>query len=294
MKELLSDTKFSNGFNLLSTSTNNGRKLAGVLDYNKSTKETPCWEIAQWWTPFDFINAKYSSPDFKIHDYVNESRELIVNENESSLTMKLNSNIEYQRKFGRNRTGNENWSHFLIEQSLNEPQRLGNLTKLVVSIDFIIEKCDDLSPGQELPCGQISWYFTVTDVKNHDPHYESGDNDFYWFGLPFFDSRFEVVEKYQHVDSGFVGATNKLIYKISSSDVFKGKVIFGESKHVEIDILPLLREAYDYGVKHGAMPGTVFDQLYINYMNLGWEIPGSMDCSSTFKNLSIKAYIKEG
>lgn len=289
MTELLSDIKFQNGFDLLTTSTNNGRELSGYLNYGGQALAKANWQLSQWWTPFDFINARLTNPEDGAFVYSNESRKLTVNQNEGSIILDLNSKVEYQEKFGRNRTGNENWSHMLIEQSLSNPKYLKDLNSLYARMEFELINCTDLSIGQELPCAQISWYFTITNVKNGNPAYESGDNDFFWFGLPLFDSRFDYIEEYQHVDSGFVGATNKLIYKVGSRSMFNSKIIPGKKFEISINILPLLKKAYQYGKSHGALQDSSFEDLCINYMNLGWEMPGSMSAAIKIKNLQLLA-----
>ena len=285
---LLEDTSFESGFNLLTTSTENGRALSGVLDYDGEAKgDKPNWQMAQWWTHNDFINSAFTKLGDGRYKYENDSRSVVVNQKEKRLTMNLDSSVEYAARYGRTRKSDENWSHFLIEQSFKSPQKLAELKHLFVSIDFSIDKSIDKDIGQEVPCSQVTWYFTITDIKNGDPTYESGGNDFFWFGLPLYDSRFDFVSSYKNVDSGFVGATNKLIYSLDSNNYIKEKIRIGKIYHVELDILPYIKEAYAYGIANGAMSNTYYDQLYINYMNLGWELPGAFDVGLTIQNLKV-------
>lgn len=296
MKELLSDTSFKKGFDLLTNDTTNGRALSGVLNYNGEAEgESPDWLMAQWWTPdaYNFINSTFTKTGEGQYDYINESRHLVVDTNKKSITLAQNSYVEYMTKLGHSRTGNENWSHFLIEQNFKEPSKLTGLKHLWAHLEFTLNKSVDMDPGQAVPCAQITWYFTITDVRNGDSAYESGSNDFFWFGLPLYDSRYDFTSDYHHVDSGFVGATNKLIYTIGSKNVLPEPIKIGKKYVIDIDMLPFIKEAFIYGYNNGAMANSDWKDLVINYMNLGWELPGSFDVSITLENLSVVAETKE-
>ena len=292
MRELITDRNFETGFDLMTTSTENGRTVSRTLDYGGEAKktETRPWKMAQWWTPFDFANAPMQKTDAGSYIYENESRVLEVNPKKGSIMLQLNSYKEYMEKFGHSRVGTENWSHFLIEQDFVDAPKLTDLKHVYVHLKFRIFPNNDLDPDQAIPCSQITWYFTVTDVRNGDTGYQSGnnDNDFFWFGLPIFDSRYPVLSPYQHVDSGFVGATNRLIYSLGSDTYFDTPVQVGEERILELDILPYIKQAYLYGFDHGAMQNSSWDRLVLNYMNLGWELPGSFESGITISELSVR------
>ena len=292
MRELITDRNFETGFDLMTTSTENGRTVSRTLDYGGEAKktETRPWKMAQWWTPFDFANAPMQKTDAGSYIYENESRVLEVNPKKGSIMLQLNSYKEYMEKFGHSRVGTENWSHFLIEQDFVDAPKLTDLKHVYVHLKFRIFPNNDLDPDQAIPCSQITWYFTITDVRNGDTGYQSGnnDNDFFWFGLPIFDSRYPFLSPYQHVDSGFVGATNRLIYSLGSDTYFDTPVQVGEERILELDILPYIKQAYLYGFDHGAMQNSSWDRLVLNYMNLGWELPGSFESGITISELSVR------
>ncbi len=296
MKEILTDTSFKTGFDLMTTSTNNGRVFASYLDYNgeaegKETSPHP-WQMAQWWTPFDFKDAVYTKSGERIHEYRNESRHVKVDTNNGELTLDLNSNLEYQKLFGHSRNGDENWSHILIEQNIKDCPKLTDLESFYVELEFCISKCENLDPEQKIPAAQLLWYFTITDPKNGNTDYESEvdgvRNQFMWFGIPLYDSRYDFVEQYAHADTGFVGATNTVIYSISNRNYFSEKLEIGKRYKIRFDALPFIREAYLYGVGNGAMENVSYTDLVLNYMNFGWELPGSYDASATIYKISAK------
>lgn len=288
--ELLSDEKYIDGFQLLSTSTENKRNISGwIINNGKEALRLPKWQMAQWWTHNDFIKSNYIQISDTKYQYKNDSRTLILDEDKGELTMELNSYVEYMHKLGHSRTGNEGWSHFLIEQSFEKAAKLVDCEKIIVTFDFKINECTNLDLFQLIPAASFLFYMTITHPKNGDTAYQSGenDNDFFWFGLPIFDSREDYVKGYYHVDSGFTGATNKLIYSIPGTKFLKEKIQYGKQYHVEIDILPYLHEAYKFGKENGALKNSSFEDLVVNYMNLGWELPGSFKVSSTISNLQI-------
>ena len=165
---------------------------------------------------------------------------------------------------------------------------------VIPGIIFVINKANNMDKNQAIPCAQLLWYFTITDQKNGDTSYESGKwdggtpNQFMQFGLPIYDSRYDFIEAYQHADSGFVGATNTIIYNISNREYFNEKLIIGKKYSICVDILPYLKKAYLYGAENGAMDNCEWADLVINYMNFGWELPGSFDTSVTVSKLSVK------
>lgn len=301
MKEILTDTSFKSGFDLMTTSTLNGRAFAAYLNYggdatNQEDSPHP-WQMSQWWTPYDFKDATFSKSADGVYEYTNESRHIKVDTNNGELTLDLNSNIEYQKLFGHSRNGDENWSHILIEQNIKNCPKLFNLENVFVELEFCINKCENLDPDQNVPAAQLLWYFTITDPKNGNTDYESEvdgkTNQFMWFGIPLYDSRYDYVEQYVNVDSGFVGATNRVIYCISSRNYFSEKIQFGKTYSIYLDILPFIKQAYVYGLNHDAMENINYDDLVLNYMNFGWELPGSFDASATIKKISTKIIEKE-
>lgn len=301
MKEILSDTAFETGFDLLTTSTTNGRKVATYLNYNGEAKkqdETPHpWQMSQWWTPYDFSNSTFTKVSDGVYDYKNESRHVLINNKEKELTLELDSNAEYQKLFGHSRNGDENWSHLLIEQNIKNAPHIEELEHIYINLDFVINKCENLDANQKVPAAQLLWYFTITNPTNGDTAYESEvngkRNQFMWFGIPLFDSRYKFVPEYTHTDTGFVGATNTIIYSISSSNYLHDEITFGDSYHIKLDILPFILDAYNYGKDNGALDDVALSDLVLNYMNFGWELPGSFSASATIKNLST-IIVKKG
>ncbi len=287
--ELLDDTSFKNGFGLKGVSTTMGGKVFRHLTTD-NLDVSYNWNMAQWWTKYDFQYANYNVVD-GVHVYSNESRTVKVDTANKSLYMQLAASKEYDRP----RKNGENWPHILIEQTSSNIQRVANASKVIVSIDFTIISCEmKMSSSEYSPndhAAQFLWYFTLTNLLP-DGYVDTDlgkHGDYFWFGIPLFDSRYpNGVDEYKHVDSGFVGATNKLIYSLSNKTYLNNPIEFGKEYHIEIDILPYLKEAFIYGVTNGALSNCQWGNMYLGYMNLGWELPGTFDVESEIKNISCK------
>ena len=305
---LLSDSSFKNGFGLFSPETTTAHVEDRLIDYNGEAEtdfynpeadHSYYWTMCQWWTPYNFVNATYSK-NGDTHVYENESRRLEVNPNEGSLHMELNADMEYEEKFGGPRDPAASWSHFLIQQ--NFPSELvkspSTFEDLYVEMDVTIEESTYLGEGQPLgaECAQLLFYFCLFNrvPADSNPEEVGVNGTGMWFGVPINDSRYDYVDRYIGGDTGFVGSTNRMIYSIpSQSYMGRGPVEKNHTYKIRIDVLDLLKEAFIYGVKNDYLPNCLWNNLYLTYMNFGWELPGQYKVSSTLSNLDIHATILE-
>ena len=305
---LLSDSSFKNGFGLFSPETTTAHVEDRLIDYNGEAEtdfynpeadHSYYWTMCQWWTPYNFVNATYSK-NGDTHVYENESRRLEVNPNEGSLHMELNADMEYEEKFGGPRDPAASWSHFLIQQ--NFPSELvkspSTFEDLYVEMDVTIEESTYLGEGEPTgaECAQLLFYFCLFNrvPADSNPEEVGVNGTGMWFGVPIYDSRYDYVDRYIGGDTGFVGSTNRMIYSIpSQSYMGRGPVEMNHTYKIRIDVLDLLKEAFIYGVKNDYLPNCLWNNLYLTYMNFGWELPGQYKVSSTLSNLDIHATILE-
>lgn len=295
--ELLQDPTFSTGFNLLGISpVIDGRTIQMKLDYNGEAVETEdnIWYMAQWWTPYNVVDANYSFRE-GIHSYETASRTIEVNpEDEGYLHVKLNSSIEY---LGETRIQGQPWTHLLIEQTFPASVKMSELESLILTLDVSVDKVVNLNgdaydPG--LHAAQLLWYLTLRNNVPEDSNSEEvgSRGDFLWFGIPIYDNRSEFISDSAHIDQGAPGTTNKLIYSIGSANYFNEPLKMGKTYNIQFDVLPYIREAFIYAVTNNALVNAQFENMEIGYMNFGWELPGSFDVESTIRNMSILANLK--
>ena len=285
--ELFDDPSFSTGFHLKSVSTSDAH-VVKHLDYDGAAIESSrdIWNMAQWWTPFDFQYAPYKYED-GYHIYQNESRTLKVNTEKQEIHMQLNSWLEYQERFGGSRVEtSQTWSHFLIEQNFSTSMMLSQLNSLVLSFDFeipTVQLFDEEHYNPSVHAAQFIMYFTIRNTEF---------NNFFWFGVPLFDNRGNEANPSYNIDQGFEGATNSLIYRMGQKDFLPNGVEVGKKYSVNVDLIPFLQEALITGSTQTSNPplkGWDWNNCYINYMNCGWELPGSFNIESNMSNLSLMA-----
>lgn len=292
---VLSDPKWTQGFVLKSTRTTDAH-VVGNLDYNKTTEREPFWQMAQWWTPdeYDFINSKYSLLSSGVHQYENESRKAVIDTNEGSFKMSLNSTEEYLKNYGtKERPSDKSWSHFLLEQSFDESQcfYMNQFEKLVVSFDFSIDECTYLGDKEDSKneAAQFLLYLRLFNrpAEDADEKEVGKKNANIWFGLPLFDSRYDFVDEYKQGDVGFVGATGSLIYSIAGTEFLSEKIQYTKTYHVEIDVLEYIKDAVIYGVMNDYLTNCKWNNMMLRYLNVGWELPGSFSASATLSHLDV-------
>lgn len=285
--QLIDDASFETGFQLKSVSTSDAH-VVKHLDYDGAAIESDrdIWSMAQWWTPFDFQYAPYSHEE-GWHVYQNESRTLRVNTEESALTMQLNSWLEYQERFGGSRTeSSQTWSHFLLEQNFSNQPKISELASLRLSFDFEIDEVtlyDEEHYNSSMHAAQFIMYVTIRNTEF---------SNFFWFGIPLYDNRGLDSNPSYNIDSGFEGATGALIYRMGQRDFLPGGATIGQRHGVDIDLIPYIEEGFVLGATETDSPplaGWDWSDCYIDYMNIGWELPGSFNIVSTLYGLSLVA-----
>lgn len=293
--ELLSDTQFRTGFHVLGINpTINHRKIYKHLDYLGEAKPTnkPIWQMAQWWTPFDLCDCSVK----KIKDtylYETPSRHIEVTPSTGRLKMDLSGSKEYPN--GPRISGSEPWSHLLIEQDFHESVSLDALESLTLKLSFNIESVQDMNLGQMNPnlhAAQLLWYFVIHDTGIEGSTGYGNFKEFFWFGIPLYDSRYPFIEESRHIDQGGIGTTGRLIYSMSSRNYLKEPIVFGKQYQIEIDILPFVLKAKQYALDHGYLKRHDQANYQIGYMNFGWELPGRYDVKSHIQGISALAVLK--
>lgn len=292
---LLTDSSFETGFHLLGINpTINHRKIYKHLDYDGKAKysKIPIWQMAQWWTPYNVLDAK-----FKIinNNYIYEtpSRRIEVNPHKQGyLRMNLSASKEYIN--GPRLDSSEPWSHLLIEQDFQKHVSLDNLEALRVQLTFNIEKVINQSPETYNPsyhAAQLVWYFVIYDASYEGSKY-GNFKEYFWFGVPIYDNRHDFIDEHHHVDQGGIGTTGRLIYSMSNKNYLNEKIKFGQTYDIDINVLPFILKAKTYAIQNEYLKQNEESKYEIGYMNFGWEIPGMFDVESYIQNMNVIATIK--
>ena len=304
-RELITDRNFLNGFYVNSQkdyANNFAFYKEGNFDYG-NPNIVPVWAIDQWdsgpdlWVNrlfTDLGNGKYEYSDS------NKSKWITIDTKAPSISLKLDAKPYY----GDNaRKEGQPWPHLLVEMGrfvnletipAEEAKfyKVGEMEKLVVSMDVKLTDFHDwmgAKANKKLHAAQFTMYLYVSDSLG----------DFIWFGLPIFDSRFPSSTEYLAIDGGKPDASGKMIYNLATKEYLGNKSFFKDGKpypsnksiHIQINVLPFIKRAFSIGVDKGWLKHTSANDLVVNGLNLGWEMPGTYKGEIVTKGLSVKSYI---
>ena len=285
--EVLADPGFQQGFLLLSPAT---RKICGSVKGSKNGVE-PFWKLAQWSTrfPLQGTPARRAEDDGGLV-CEDETKYVEFGHEDGMLVLGLDSVREYEGHF---RDGNQGWPHLLVQQDFRSPF-LGRFQSLTLRFEARIieaENIEDPDRGYDpgLHASQFQTFFIVKDDQPDSP----GRGDFYWHGVPLYDSRKRFHQESLHVDFNpdLPEASRRCIFTPASRR-YLGE---GPSLHeggwvrVEADLLPLIQEGLAKAKAQGALaqsPDTL-GAYRIVHINIGWEIPGLAEVKGAIRGLSL-------
>lgn len=296
----VADKNFTKGFTLF-TPHQSPAQAEKDLNYEQGENVKPYWKMSQWWSPFNFKDSTYTNVD-GIHKYENENRSLEVDTSTGKVSIALDASKEYQYYEDTPEEDidpkllHRGWSHYLLEQnfpkdtyiSLSEAYSEGKQVR--VMFDVTIDEAVRTKAGVGSDCAQLLFYLNLANRKQEGQSDEEygPDRSLIWFGVPIYDTRYDFTTEYKQYDSGFAGATNRLIYSLSSKGYMGAtKPEIGKTYHVDIDVLEYIHDAYIYALQNGLDSIYKWDNLYVTYLNVGWEIPGGYKVASTFQNIDV-------
>ena len=175
----------------------------------------------------------------------------------------------------------EDWVH-LILSGTSEVVYPAKIKALTISADVTVSECSVMD--NLIGADQLQWIFQVRDMG-------SSAVDYFWFSITLFDNRYEVFPGAQSFDGGKEDATGKFIYAPSGEALFgaeDAKMQTGVCRHMEIDIAPLLHEAFLAAKEKGALTQAQWENMAVNGFNLGWEVSNVAKVGAVLENLSIK------
>ena len=308
--EVLADPHFLAGFRIIDPST---RKVCKRV---KSAEEgpEPAWAIAQWNTRFNLADTleRRRLPNGGVL-FEDDTKYLEFHHEDGMLVLGLDSMKEYEGKF---RDATQGWPHLLVQQTLKTPF-LDQLKSLTLSLEACIlaaENIEDPAKGYNpgLHASQFQIFLIVKDDKPDSP----GRHDFYWHGVPVYDSRKPFHEESLHVDfnpdmpqanrrSIYVPATSEYLREngdrhvsapVGHSACANPRFLTSQEPptptrwvRFEADLLPLIQRGLTKAKAKGALAhsrGTL-DAYRITHINIGWEMPGLANAKGAIRGLSL-------
>ena len=285
---LFADMQFRRGFLLSYPDSSRGRAVEAVLDLGDANK-IPVWRLCQWATRHSLAAVPCARSTAGDLVYENEGKRVVVagpGSQNRDLILDVRGNAEYGT---RARQQGESWPHLLVEQDAPVLYPLDELDaiKLVVSLRLL--HCTNHTPPEQydpgLHAAQFQMFFVV---KNISPASQDRD-DYFWFGVPFFDSRYDVPPAYMAQDAGKGDATGKFIYTVDAKLLGITSLKEGNWISVQSDLLPFICSGLQEAMKRGYLKDAAPHNYAVANMNLGWEIPGTFDASVQIRDLDISA-----
>ncbi len=290
-QELFADPEFHQGFMLTAASHPAPKEELGPLHFGeKYNGFKPEWRMAQWGTRELLQPQPYICAPIVNRCWADNQAKEVVYEywgpEPAGIGLVVHGDYEYD---GRMRAAGEAWPHLLIEQRFSKPILPKDWKTLSFSMKCRIEFCK-AAPWSEgkldpkLHTAQVSAFWTVHNVSKGNP--DCGD--MIWFGIPFFDARYPIPPAYYALDAGKEDASGKFICMLDGKRFWKNPTGDGAPQSLEVDMLPLLREALTIAQEHGFLKNTQFEDLAMDSFNLGWEIPGPYDAAFHVRGLSMR------
>ncbi len=290
--KLLKDSNYLNGFKLSSTNESNGNQH-GVLDYG-GTVNNPVWLVAQWNNlNNDLLNAYYSKVSTMNTYETSGGFKVVSNTANGELVLQVNASSEYGLNgiTSNPRRMNEPWPTLLLEQSLSESDILKISDKeeirmaIKYNVLFLIDKIPAGTFNPNLHSAQFQWFITVQNRNMSSPDY----GRYIWFGLNFYDKRYDFPPLYAAQDGGKEQNTGAFIYMPDMRNIMgsQGKTEIGKYMDINVDILPIISEAFRLAQERNYLTNTTWNDLYIGATNIGWEVPGTYDVSVLIQSVNI-------
>lgn len=263
---------------------------AGVIHPFGAGTPTPVWELAEWSSRFMLSEADRTSSDDRI-TYGNQGKSIAFEPGAGGVEVRMD--VTASAEYDTPRQQNQAWPHLLIEQTFPVKYALKDLEGLLLRFSGRLTKAErrmtdeEFNPG--LHAAQFQLFLTVQDLNPHSAYY----GDFLWFGIPFYDNRYEQIPLYAAQDVGKGDATGKFIYSAGTTDFMVGTFHGGGQVTIEKDIYPIITRALELAKQRGYLTGSFFDDFRIAGMNLGWEVPGTFDVGFSINAFDLRAVIEK-
>lgn len=293
--ELLQDRAFHRGFTVLNMGGSDKESTRTGKFVYAWPEEEPCWRIAQWESRYDFrdpAQTRADTPEPGVYRFDSRDKVFIADTNRAMLSMELNAAQVYDcaRKEGAG------WPHLLIEGETVCPEepmasqlryakelRLSFSQRLTMFRDHMGQSADPT-----LHAGSFYIYLYIKGRNN------KGETEMVWFGLTLFDNRFHFDGERGSRDGGKADASGLFIYQVPIRAFREVPVTVGAQwLQVDVDVLPYVKRALELAQQRGYMQGVQWETVYIDGMNMGWEMPGTYDGCMQIRDLSLRCTIGE-
>jgi len=290
-RPLLLDTHFRRGFLLSYPDSKKGSAAETVLDLDDSNTK-PIWRLCQWGTKHSLANARRNHDSHGDVSYGNDAKKVLVGA-EGSDNRDLILEIKASSEYGNNaRKQGESWPHLLVEQQVRKVYPLDKLARLDFTLGIKRLYCENRmgtdTYNPDLHAAQFQMFLVVGNINEQS----KDTGNYFWFGVPFYDSRYGIPPSYKAKDGGKADATGKFIYTIAGENVTSEPLKEKQWAEIDIDLLPYIKAGLEEAVKRGYLKDSNPSDYAVVGMNMGWELPGTFDASIQIRDFGLQAGLR--
>jgi hypothetical protein len=283
-RELIRDPHFQDGFHLLEAQPG---KRTVYSDWAGLDSGKTVWDLAQWSSKFPLQPTnRYHTNNVAVCR--NAAKSVVIGKMGSAdadLALAVNTGAEYPRA---RQSTSEPWVHLLVQQDLQNPPALGELSACNFHLEARLKRSVLVSPNDYAPSRHAAQFLVYLTVANCNSK-AAGYQECFWFGIPIYDNRERVVSAYEAQDFG----DTRLFIFTPASDTFARKSVHdGDWVTFEKDLLPLMCQGLEHARTKGFIKGStdLADYRPLGIF-IGWEVPGIFDVDLQIRNLSLKAVV---
>jgi len=290
-RPLLLDTHFRHGFLLSYPDSRKGPAVEAALDLGDSNNRS-VWRLCQWGTKHSLAKAHCIHHANGSISYNNKAKRVLVGAEDSDnrdLILEIRGSAEYgtkARKYG------ESWPHLLVEQQVCKVYPLDQLAKLHLTLKVKLLYSENHTTREAysptLHAAQFQMFLVVRNVNKQSKNC----GNYYWFGVPFYDSRYDIPPSHKAKDNGKTDATGKFIYTIAGEQVNTEHLKKNQWVEIDVNLLPHIEAGLEEAARRGCLTDLNPGDYAVTGMNMGWELPGTFDASIQIRDLGILAVLR--
>lgn len=300
VQELLGDLNFERGFHVTSSNVFLGDfRLPFAGEQQPAAELEPTWGLATHASKYNISKGEFVSEEKYAAVTTPGQIVSLTKDDEGVVTLKLG--VKTENEYSAPRRADQLWIHLLITRDFEEEERVAfeDVDSVVFSCDARVPYVEKTDPNNAYDSGlhttQASVYFSLPNGNPDSEDYR----DYIWFGVSFYDERYEIQTDYVAVDGDpkTIG-TGKLIYRLgeqkSIDDLLGGVNPYSnEWVHVEFDVKKFLPDAIKAAHEKGFLIHSKPEDFVVAHFNFGWETPGTYASDLEIKNLKLLATFKE-
>ena len=139
MKQIIADRKFENGFELHHVDKLVTNRPIAIFTLKNTAKAYPSWQLAQWCCKNNLANGSEKVRQDASYEISDDSKKVIVDTERGYISLALDASNEYTVP----RREGEGWPHILIEQDFPYKPKIFSCKKIMLDIDFCIDRVID-------------------------------------------------------------------------------------------------------------------------------------------------------